>query len=169
MKHISRAMNKTLNKEEKDAFSESMRRSEYLEETDGEYRDKLLAITEKGQWNEWVLFFLKGVKIQAKRNNQKAKLDWALYEELKTSFREVTKSQYSQAALDAFFTKPVINSTDFIKISNIENRGTANGILKQLLDANLITLLKAGSGRAPSTYVLPRLFNIVEGKKVFGV
>lgn len=142
--------------------------SEYLEEADDEYRERLLAITDKGDWNGWIMFFLTAIQEQAKRNNEKAIKICVLYERMKPIFRDTTHSQYAQAVLDALFTKPIINSTDFMKLSNINRRGTANNILKQLLDSKLIMLLRSGSGRSPSTYVFPELFDIAEGKRIFG-
>jgi hypothetical protein len=84
---------------------------------------------------------------------------------MKPKFRDTTKSQYSVAALDAFFKKPILNSSDFVKISGIRNRATANNILNALLKAKLIAVLKAGSGQSPSIYYFPELIDIAEGKK----
>jgi len=128
--------------------------SEYLEESDQEYRDRLLAITNENDWQGWIEFFLNAIH--------------TLYEQLKPVFRDVTKSQYSQAALDAFFKKPIISSTDFLSLSGMTNRGTANALLKSLLEAEQIIALKAGAGQSPSIYAFPALINITEGKQLFG-
>ena len=141
--------------------------SEYLEEFDDEYRSHLLAITDDGNWQGWIEFFLQAVHKQAERNMNKAKQIHDLYEELKEPFRASTHSQYSVAALDAFFTRPILNSGAFIKISGIENRGTANGMLKSLIKDDLITTVREGSGRRPSIYALPSLINISEGREIF--
>lgn len=93
--------------------------SEYLEEIDQEYRDRLLAITDHNDWQGWIEFFLTAIHIQAKRNNDKAKAIHDLYEKSEPVFRDLTKSQFSAAALDALFTKPIINAVDFMKISGI--------------------------------------------------
>ena len=141
--------------------------SEYLEEEDAEYRDLLLSISSHNNWQGWIEFFLKAIHIQAQRNNHKAKLISNLREKMLPIFQDKTRSQFSQAALDAFFNKPILNSTDFIKLSNIKNRTTANGILKILTDEDLIKIIKHGSGRSPSIYVFPDLLNISEGRKIF--
>lgn len=93
--------------------------SEYLEEVEQEYRDRLLAVTDHNDWQGWIEFFLTAIHIQAKRNNDKAKAIHDLYEKSEPVFRDLTKSQFSAAALDALFTKPIINSVDFMKISGI--------------------------------------------------
>ena len=140
--------------------------SEYLEEVDQEYRDRLLAITDDDDWQGWIEFFLTVIHIQAQRNNDKAKSILTLYEDMKPLFRDSTRSQFSQAALDAFFNRPIINTADFIKISGVNHRGTANSLLKALIRDDRILLLKAGAGSSPAMYAFPQLINIVEGKKV---
>ena len=135
--------------------------SEYLEETDQEYRDRLLAITDENDWQGWVEFFLKAIQVQAQKNNEKAKTICDLYEGMKPKFLEVTKSQFSQPALDAFFKRPIINSTDFREVSGISHRATANSILTSLASHDLIKMRRAGSGQSPAVYALPDLINII--------
>lgn len=142
--------------------------SEYLEEADQIYRDRLLAITEENDWQGWIEFFLNAISIQAKRNNEKAKAIHALYERMKPLFADTTKSQFSQASLDAFFKMPIINSTDFMEVSGITKKPTANYILKKLETAGHIRTLKTGRAKTPAVYVLGELINVAEGKKVIG-
>lgn len=139
--------------------------SEYLEETDQQYRDCLLAITESDDWQGWVEFFLTAIHVQAERNNAKAKKIQALYGEMKPLFRDVTKSQFSQAALDAFFMRPIISSTDFTKISGMK-RANSNVILRKLGAKGLITTLRSGTAKTPAVYALPKLLEIAEGRKI---
>lgn len=139
--------------------------SEYFEENDQLYRDKLLDITTHKDWQGWIEFFLEAVHVQAKRNNDKARAIHALYEEMKPIFLDTTKSQFSQVTLDAFFKKPIINSTDFIKETGIVNRATANKILRALTP-KYIHIIKSGSGQNPSIYAFPALLNISEGRKI---
>ena len=39
--------------------------SAYFERTREEYYSRLLAVTERGEWEEWLAYFLKGVAVQA--------------------------------------------------------------------------------------------------------
>lgn len=141
--------------------------SEYLEEADGEYRDKLLAITDDNDWQGWIEFFLSALHQQAEQNTEQAKDIHSLYEKMKLHFVEITHSQYAQLALDAFFTRPILNSSDFLKMTRIENRGTANSILRNLAQNDMIRVLREGAGRSPAIYAFPALINIAEGKEVF--
>jgi len=89
-----------------------------------------------------------------------------LYEKSKMEFAAATQSQYAIAALDTFFKKPIINTSLFLKTTAIHNRGTGNDILKKLVNAKLIKLLKSSEGRKPAVYIFCDLLNIVEDKKI---
>ncbi|MDH5324388.1 MAG: Fic family protein [Gammaproteobacteria bacterium] len=141
--------------------------SEYLEENDSKYRDRLLAITDDGDWQGWVEFFLQALHQQAERNTERAKNIHQLYDDMKQQFVDATHSQFALPALDAFFSRPIMNAPDFIKISGVSNRGTANGLLKQLLNKKLIKIVRPSSGRRPTIYAFPSLINIAEGRDVF--
>lgn len=92
--------------------------SEYLEASDQEYRDRLLAITNNGDWQGWVEFFLWAVHKQADSNTAKAKRIHALYDEMKAHVRDITHSQFAVAALDAFFTRPILNTSTLDLFNN---------------------------------------------------
>jgi Fic family protein len=141
--------------------------SEYLESNRQEYYDRLLRVTDEGDWQGWIEFFTNGVILQADTNLAKAQKILALYNDLKTKFIEGTHSQYAVPALDAFFRKPIINSTDFATRSGIPTRFTSNAILKTLTDLELIQIFRPGSGRNPNIYILSELLNIAEGRDVF--
>ena len=141
--------------------------SEYLEEQDGEYRDRLLAITDNADWQGWIEFFLRALHHQAERNTERAQKIHRLYDEMKLRFVEATHSQFATPALDAFFSRPIMNGSDFSKISGIENRGTASHLLRRLNQSELITVMRHGAGQRPSIYALPALLNITEGREAF--
>ena len=140
--------------------------SEYLEMHRYEYYDRLLDITEKGNWQGWIEFFLKGVIVQSDVNTAKAKKIINLYENLKSKFIGVTHSQFAVPLLDAFFTRPIIDSTSVLKLAEIPNRITGNSLLKKLVSEGLVKVLTERRGRNPSVYVLPELINIVEGREI---
>lgn len=143
--------------------------SEYLEKNDLRYRDQLLGISESGNWQHWIEFFLEGILIQADINNKKALQILLLYNQMKEAFALATHSQYAHNALDTIFSRPIFNSADFLTISRIDNRGTANNLLKALIKKELLIILRAGSGRTSSIYAFPALINAAEGREVFSI
>lgn len=141
--------------------------SEYLEAHRDVYYDHLLAITQAGDWQSWVEFFVGAVIAQAESNLAKVKQIRDLYEEMRRQFVEVTHSQYAGNAVDAFFARPILRATDFREVAGFNTRVTANNMLRQLEGAGLIRRVREGSGQTPSIYALPRLINIAEGRPVF--
>jgi Fic family protein len=140
--------------------------SEYLEQHDEEYRARLLAITEEKDWQGWIEFFLRGLIEQSISNIRKADDIHQLYEKMKIIFQEFTHSQFSIAALDAFFTLPILKSSDFAKISGVA-KPRANAILAALREKNVIHCLTEASGRRGAVYTLPHLINAAEGREIF--
>lgn len=141
--------------------------SEYLEAHRQLYYDKLLFISKGNDWQGWIEFFIKASIEQAQINYEKAKNIVNLYETLKPKFIESTHSQFAVPLLDAFFRKPILDSTTALKIAQIPNRVTGNTLLRKLEIKKHIRLVKSGRGRSPNIYFLPDLINIIEGKKVF--
>lgn len=142
--------------------------SGFLESHRDEYYARLRAITESGEWNEWVLFFLRAVTEQAQQNELAATSIYSLYEEMKEAVRAATKSQYSASVTDTLFRKPIF------RISHIEDSGTvppasAHKIVQQLVEARVVRLIREGKGRRPGLYIFPRLLNIAEGREIYRV
>lgn len=140
--------------------------SGYLESHRDEYYSRLRAITEKGEWNEWVLFFLRAVTEQANTNIAAATAIYALYEEMKTVVRTTTHSQHSAHIVDVLFQSPIF------RISHLEGGATiptasAHKVVQQLIDAGVVRQIRQGSGRRPGLFIFPRLVNLVEGGDVF--
>jgi Fic family protein len=142
--------------------------SEYLETHRDQYYDGLLAITDNGNWQGWIEFFLNAIILQADANLVKVKQILELYDRLKLRFIGATHSQFAVPSLDAFFMRPILNATDFSRLAGIENRVTANGILSQIKQDKLIIRIRESSGRSPAVFALPDLINIAEGRTVMG-
>lgn len=138
--------------------------SEYLEAHRDEYYDRLLAITDAGDWQGWTEFFINAVAVQAEVNFQKARSIQDLYQAMRTSFAEVTKSPNAHRAVDAFFKRPIIAAPTFFAEGEFNNRVTANNILQRLVDAGLIERIREGAGQRPSVYALTRLIDIADGR-----
>ncbi len=141
--------------------------SEYLEAHRDVYYDQLLAITDSGDWQSWVEFFIGAVVGQAESNLSKVRQIRELYDEMRRQFAEVTHSQYARSAVDAFFARPIIRATDFREVAGFNTRVTANNMLRQLESEGLIKRVREGVGPTPSIYALPALINIAEGRPVF--
>jgi len=136
--------------------------SAYLEHHRDEYNERLLALSRDRDWDGWVAFFLNALVEQAADNTQKAKAILDLYDELKISVPEVTRSPYAIQAIDAMFSRPIFKRTDFIAESHIP-RQSAHRILQNLQKNGILTEIQEGRGKRAAIYSFPRLLDITEG------
>lgn len=140
--------------------------SAYLEEHREVYYRRLRAISEEGDWNGWVAFFLTALTEQAEQNTKKVKAIIDLYEGLKGRVVDITHSQYAVQALDAIFSQPIFRSTQFQQLASIPTRPTTMLILNKLEEAGILKVQEEGKGRRPALIVFPDLINLAEGNKV---
>ncbi len=84
--------------------------SEYLEENRDEYYHKLRSITEKGDWESWIIFFLQALTAQSEKNLNLLKEVHNLHRETLDCFNNVTTSKYSLRFIDLLFREPIIKS-----------------------------------------------------------
>lgn len=142
--------------------------SSYLEKNREEYYQRLRAITESGDWDGWIEFFLKGIVAQAKENAQKVQSMLSLYDEMKQKIFEITRSQYSIQVLDAIFDKPIFQTSDFVKRTGIPKQ-TALPILQKLknTESPILTEIREARGSRSGVLAFSELLNIAEGRNVF--
>lgn len=134
--------------------------SEYLEANRPEYYSKLRNISDHQMWQEWIEFFMRAFVTQAKNNTKKAEAIIELYEKMKRVIHDFNFRD-SFPTLDALFSAPVFNSSDFTKYSKI-NRASENRYLNKLEEENIITLIEKSSGRKPNIFIFPELLSIVQ-------
>ncbi|WP_435183212.1 Fic family protein [Halobellus sp. EA9] len=79
--------------------------SSYIRRNRDEYTDRILAVSEEGEWNEWYLFFLEGIKEQADEAFSRAKLLLHLREQYRSLYEDARPSV--KALLREIFTEPV--------------------------------------------------------------
>ncbi|MXY94330.1 MAG: Fic family protein [Caldilineaceae bacterium SB0664_bin_27] len=135
--------------------------SEYIESHRNDYYDGLLAVSRDGDWTGWCAFFLTALTEQARANQQKIHDLLKLYDERKELIVEATHSQYSGRMLDWIFTRPIFQTTDFVKNSDIPEP-SARHILRVLRDRGLLKEIIKARGRQPATLAFTDLLNIVE-------
>jgi Fic family protein len=142
--------------------------SGYLEGNRDEYYARLRAITDRGEWNEWILFFLRAITAQATSNTDVARAILDLYEETKNLVRDATHSQYSAQIVDTLFRFSVFRVSTLCSHAGLPSASAAKAV-QQLMDAKIVTQPRAGRGRTPALYAFPKLVNLAEGKEVFRI
>jgi Fic family protein len=119
-----------------------------------------------GAWNRWIEFFLTGLEEQARINSEKARAILELYERLKTRVLALTHSQYAVPLLDQMFERPVFESKHLKFPEHPPTRGAVATLLRILRNAEVLKVIREGSGRRPTTYAFAELINLCEGKQI---
>lgn len=143
--------------------------SEYLENHREEYYQRLKAISEEGDWNGWIAFFLQAITDQALQNSARVKAIQALYEEMKLAIQMATRSQYTVHVLDAIFSKPIFRTSDLSARLHEDfgiHEKTALGLLRQMKNAGILRELESSIGSRPAILCFPQLVNTAEGRAV---
>lgn len=141
--------------------------SEYLEEHRDEYYLHLQGISRNNDWESWIIFFLEAIITQSTDNADRVRKIFALYNDMKTRFVAATHSQFAILALDAIFTRPIFDTSYFVKyMEKMTSKQTSMLILKQLQQAEIIDIYRDGSGRRPAILKFPALINLVHGRQI---
>ena len=133
--------------------------SEYFELHREEYYKRLLNISKNGDWEGWIKFFLVAVERQSIKNIKKVQEILKLYDDLKDRIRHIPTPKNSIKVLDFLFSKPIFESGDFLRETEIQNKMTALRILKFLLEKEI--LIDNGKSKG-KRYFFPNLIDIVK-------
>ncbi len=134
--------------------------SSYFEDRRDEYIDRMREVSKSGAGTEWVIFFLEALETQANKNLAAADRIRDLYEELKREFPQILTSQWSTAALDFLFSRPVFRNNVFTSKSGIPET-TAHRFTRILVEMELVRKLEPSAGRRPALYSFEPLLRIV--------
>jgi Fic family protein len=82
--------------------------SAYFEQYRQEYYDRLLAVSQRGQWEEWLRFFLRGISAQA----QDSVVRMTRLQGLRTTYEDLVQADRNSvrmaAVIDFIFSRPIL-------------------------------------------------------------
>lgn len=140
--------------------------SNYLEAHREEYVARLRDLESPGAWNRWIEFFLRALVEQAETNAKTARAIIKLYENMKNSVIDLTRSQYAVPLLDHLFRQPIFQSTHLAGQKGMPSKPMVMEMLGRLRKAGILKVVREGSGRRAQVLALAELVNLSEGKKV---
>lgn len=111
--------------------------SYYLKEHRQDYYDWLMAVRDKGDWEGWLKFFLRGVLKVSEEASATSREILALQEEHRRLVRDHVTGRSRHALLEMLFEQP------YVKVNDIEERlgvsyGTANSLVSRFEQAGLL-------------------------------
>jgi len=110
--------------------------SSYFNARRSDYVDHLLAVSQHGEWEEWLLFFLRGVQSQADEAHQRANL----LVDLREDYQQRYQSERSENILELvmrLFEDPYLDVNTAAEWLDVEY-STANRLIGQLEDDGIL-------------------------------
>ena len=133
--------------------------SEYFEERRREYYDLLSDVSERGDWESWLRFFLSALSTQSIKTQAAVLKILALYESLKGKITTVN-SIYAIFLLDIIFTAPVVSFVSIKKRLKTKSHQTIYNLLAKFIK---LGILREISGRRRNrTFVFEQLLRILK-------
>lgn len=111
--------------------------SNYLEKHDEEYRYRLLQVSQKGEWNEWIAFFLEAVISEAAETLQKVNQ----LNDLHVSYLmrvDGGPAKLRDAVTHLFFSSPVVQVKDIMKVTSL-TRQRAGEYIEKMVEVKILT------------------------------
>ena len=140
--------------------------SAFFERNRDVYYERLRAVSRKGVWTEWCMFFLEAILSQANENLDKAQAIRQLYDETTRRIAEITHSQYAVHASEFLFKSPIFKASDFYTQPNM-TLASGRRMLNLLQEKGFFREIRPASGRRPAILAYRELLNTAEGQKVF--
>lgn len=114
--------------------------SAYFERNKTDYYSRLLSVSQRSEWEEWIAFFLNGVAAQAQEAIQNVERLLALKEHYDDVLRKSEATKNTHLLKDILFSNPyttVKNATEYLNVSFVTAQKTIgilvdNGILEEL-------------------------------------
>ena len=123
------------------------------------YYDLLMRVSERGAWNEWVVFFLDGVSAQAGDAIRRAKQ----LQDLQIGWHEKLHAERGtglmHGVVDMLFRSPVMTASDVTKGRNVTHR-TAMATLRRLVSLDILE--ETMGKQRQQQFVANSIFRVVE-------
>ncbi len=132
--------------------------SAYFERHINEYTDRMLAVSQRGDWRGWVSFFLTGVAEEADSARQRARSLIALRERYRSEIPRVTTSPNAPRLADFLFSRPIITIPDAARFLGI-TYAPALSIVNLFAKAGILT---ERPGKRPRFFVAEEVLALVK-------
>ncbi|MCH2547708.1 MAG: Fic family protein [Alphaproteobacteria bacterium] len=117
--------------------------SRYINQNKAEYYRLLQSVRDTGEWEEWVLFVLEGVKVTSYQTIRLIETMKELMQKHKRVMRAETKI-YSQELLNHLFSHPYTKINHVKMALHLKTRKTAAKYLEELVGIGLLHKLRIG-------------------------
>jgi Fic family protein len=131
--------------------------SRYLIEHKDDYYKKLLRVTTRQAWEQWILYVLSGVEVTAVRTREKIRAIRSLLEHTNQYVRTSKPKIHSHELIDVIFTQPYCRIANLVE-AEVAKRQTASVYLKQLVEIGVLKEIQVGREKL---FVHPKLIRVI--------
>ncbi len=117
--------------------------SRYIISNKTEYYRLIQLVRDTGEWEQWILFILKGVEETAKQTIYLVKEISKLMQEYKVRIKKILDKAYSHELINNLFSHPYTKIEFVVSDVGVERR-TASKYLDKLVKNNLLEKIKSG-------------------------
>lgn len=137
--------------------------SAFFERNRSEYYRLLLAVSQAGQWSDWISFFLRGVAEQARDAVARSGRLLNLWKHYRNEFQSARSSALQLRLVDQLFAYPAVTATQAAKLLQVTHRSAQLNIDK-LIDRGI---LKEATGKQRNrVFVAFEIVKIIEAPHV---
>ncbi|MFH1614483.1 MAG: Fic family protein [Planctomycetota bacterium] len=135
--------------------------SHYIINHKNDYYSLIRQITEKQQWQDWIIYILDGVEQTSAWTTEKIRVINQLLEHTCDYVRHKKPKIYSRELIDIIFEKPYCRITNLVE-AKVAKRQTASVYLKELVSVGVLEEKKAGR---ENLYVHPKFMKLLTEDK----
>ena len=111
--------------------------SAYFEANRQAYYDHLLAISQRGAWDNWFVYFLRGVQTQAEESTRRIQRLQSLRDGYRSQFQQTRSAARLLQAIDWLFTQPIFTIPQLSEMLAV-NYPTAQRYVVQLEQTGIV-------------------------------
>ena len=133
--------------------------SAYFERDRSAYYEQLFRLSATGDWEAWIVYFLKGVAEQARDALLRVRRVRALHEQKRQVLLERRESANALLLLDEIFARPVMTAGEAARLLDVTPAG-ARRILERLVQAGIV--VEGIGNKWPKLYIATDLLHVIE-------
>ncbi|EGC65007.1 protein adenylyltransferase Fic [Neisseria meningitidis] len=134
--------------------------SRYIIENRADYYRLLLGVTERQDWESWIIYILDGVADTADWTVSKIDAIRRLFEQTRQHIRTHAQGIYTHELVNLLFEQPYTRIAN-LEAAGIAKRQTASKYLKELLDIGVLQEIVIGRDKL---FIHPRLMELLRGE-----
>lgn len=134
--------------------------SRYIIENRADYYRLLLGVTERQDWESWIIYILDGVADTADWTVSKIDAIRRLFEQTRQHIRTHAQGIYTHELVNLLFKQPYTRIAN-LEAAGIAKRQTASKYLKELSDIGVLQEIAIGRDKL---FIHPRLMELLRGE-----